>query len=128
MPTATATYGPSLQQGHPLPRRRGSCDLVSLAIGLERVEILLELLPGDVAGMGVRDAGEPIIALAGPKLLLSIYSPPILPPAIDVRARVARIVQRPDRGRYRQRLENRWRLVADARRKAKSLFAKDLHG
>ena len=85
------------------------------------LQVLLKLLPSDVAGMGIRDAGEPIVALALPKQLLSVDGPPIMPTAIDVGPGVARIVQRSDRRRYRQRLENRLILIAQARRKAEPL-------
>jgi hypothetical protein len=83
MPAAVATYGSPLQQSRPFSRRGGSCDFVSPAIGLKRLEILLKLLPGDIAGVGVRDAGEPVTALACSKQLLPADSPP-MPPAKDI--------------------------------------------
>jgi hypothetical protein len=58
--------------------------LVSATIGLEDFEILLKLLPGDVTGVGVRDAGEPVIAFALSQYLLPISGSPIMPPTIGV--------------------------------------------
>ena len=76
--------------------------------------------------MGVGDAGEPIAKVAFAQQLLAVGSAPIMPPAIDVGAGVARIVQRPDRGRNRQRPEDRQLLVAPARWEAKPFLAKRL--
>ena len=126
MLAAAATDRTPLQQCRTFARRRGSCDVVASAIGLDRSEILLELLPGDVAGMGDGNTGEPITALALSKHLFAVDSPPIVSPAIDISARIARIVQRSERGRYGQRLENRHLLVADPRREADALLAEGL--
>jgi len=72
------------------------------------------MLPSDIAGMGVRDAGEPVVAFALSEYFLAVGGSPIMASAVDVGAGIARIVKRSDRGRYGQRLENGQLLVADA--------------
>ena len=118
---ATPTHRAPLQQRRPLSRRRRTRYFISATIGLEDLEVLLKLLPGDVAGMGVRDAGEPVIAFALSQNLLPIGGSPIMAPTIGVGARITRVVQRSDRGRYGQRLENRRRTVAEPRWEEKAL-------
>ena len=88
---------------------------------------MLKMLPSDIAGMGVRDAGEPVVAFALSEYFLAVGGSPIMAPAVDVGAGIARIVKRSDRGRYGQRLENGQLLVADARWKAKPLVVKHFH-
>src|SRR3954469_19755718 len=126
MSAASLTHRAPLQQGGPLSRWRRSSHLVSATIGLEDFEILLKLLPGDVTGVGVRDAGEPVIAFALSQYLLSISGSPIMPPTIGVGPRITRVVQRADRGRCGQRPENRRRAVAQSRGEEKALMAKYL--
>ena len=121
MPATTATDCAPLQQRCALPRRRRPGGFVSAAIRLEDFAVLLKLLPSDVAGMGIRDAGEPVIALTLPEHLSPIGGSPVRPPAIDVGACITWIVQSPDRGRYGQRLENRLLLITVAGWKTKSL-------
>src|SRR6202012_4387491 len=53
MPATAPAHRASLQQCRTLPRRRGASSVEPVAIGLHNLEVLLELLPGDVAGMGV---------------------------------------------------------------------------
>jgi len=53
---------------------------------LENLEILLKLLPGDVARVGIRDAGEPIATFAASEQLLPISGSAIMPSAIGVDA------------------------------------------
>jgi len=127
MSAATATHRAPLQYGRPLSWWRRSCDFVSATNGLEDLQVVLKMLPGDIAGMGVRDAGEPVVAFALSEYFLAVGGSPIMAPAVDVGAGIARIVQRSDRGRYGQRLENGQLLVADARWKANSLMAKHFH-
>ena len=78
--------------------------------------------------MSVRDAGEPIIAFASSQDLLAVGGPPVMPATISVDARIARIVQRADRGRCRQRPEDRRRAVAEPRGEEKALFSERLDG
>jgi len=88
---------------------------------------VLKMLPSDIAGMGVWDAGEPVVAFALSEYFFAVGGSPIMAPAVDVGAGIARIVKRSDCGRYGQRLENGQLLVADARWKAKPLVAKHFH-
>ncbi len=53
MSTTSPAYCPSLQQRRTFSRRRCARHLISLTVGLENLEILLESLPADVAGMSI---------------------------------------------------------------------------
>ena len=50
--------------------------------------------------MSVPDAGEPVIAFAVSEHLPPVSGAPIMPPTISVGTRIARVVQRADRGRW----------------------------
>src|SRR5258708_1089065 len=127
--TASPAHRPSLQQCRTFPRRRCTRRPIPLTIGLENLEILLELLPADVAGMSIRDAGQPVIVatllLHG---LLAVDGSSIAPPSVDVGARVARVVQDTYCSRCVQRPKNRDLAVAQTRRKQKTFLAKGLDG
>jgi len=43
------------------------------------------MLPSDIAGMGVRDAGEPVVAFALSEYFLAVGGSPIMAPAVDAR-------------------------------------------
>ena len=122
MSAASPTHRAALQQGHAFSRWRRSRNLVAATIGLENFEVLLILLPGDVARMCVRDAGEPVGAFAPLLRLLPIGGAPIAPPTVGVGTGIARVVQCADRGRCGQRPKNRDLPVVQARRKAKALL------
>ena len=98
MSAASSTHCAPLQQGHPLTRWRRSSKFVPSTVALEDFEVLLELLPGDVTGMSVRDAGEPVVAVPLSQDLFAIGGSPIMPPAIGIGARITRVVQGADRG------------------------------
>ena len=59
MSAASTTHRASLQQRCTFPRRGRSRQFVCPTVGREQLEILLILLPADVAGVSIRDAGEP---------------------------------------------------------------------
>src|ERR1700722_2866838 len=99
-----------------------------MAVGLEDSEVLLKLLPTDVAGMGLRNARQPIAILAlSLDRLLAVAGTPILTAPIRVSSRIAWIVQRAHRRRCGQRPED-GRLAAEARWKFKPFGPKHLHG
>ena len=50
------------------------------------------MLPGDIARVGVRDAGEPVITFALSQNLFAISGTPIVAPTVGVDARITRIV------------------------------------
>jgi len=97
-----------------------------VAVGFECLEVLLKLLPGDVAGMGIRDAREPVMTFALALNLPPISGAPIMAPTIGVGARITRVVQRSDSGRYSQRLEDRHRTVPEPGWKEKAVSPKSL--
>lgn len=99
MPAAAPAHRAPLQQRRALPRWRGTRGVEPTTIGLETLQVLLELLPGDVAGMGVGNAGEPVTLFALSLQRLPIGGAPILSPTVDVGACVAGIVQGADRRR-----------------------------
>src|SRR6266567_7822548 len=85
------------------------------------------LLPTDVAGMGVWDAGEPVIIVAFLlDLCLAVRGSPISATSVRVDACVSGIAQDPDSGRSGQRPEHRGAPRA-AGRKTQALFSKGLH-
>src|SRR6202034_2420981 len=87
-------------------RWRSSRGVVTVTVGRQQPEILLISLPRDVAGVGARDAGEPIGARALLVGLLPVDRPPVGALAVRVGARVPRVAQRPHRGRCRERTED----------------------
>ena len=93
-PAATAD-DQSLQQGGafragPAARRRRGLGVLG-----EGAEVLLELLPGDVAGMGVRDQHDPLLTGHVWRVTVRRSRPAASrSSAVDERAGVARVVQR----------------------------------
>ena len=120
-PTSPA-HRASLQERHALSRRRGARHLISPAVALEDFEILLKLLPGDVAWMSVRETSEPIMAFAPSQYLLPVSGSPVAAAAIHIGTGITWIVQHAYRRRCGQRPENRRIPVAQAGWKAKALL------
>src|ERR1700733_4964034 len=127
--SAMAADGASLQQRRPFSRRRRARQFVRPAVSFQSSEVLLKLLPADIAGMSIRNAGKPIpllpLLLDGP---LAVSAPAVSSPSIHIGARVAWIVQRAQRRRCRQWPEDS--RVADAKpgRKTQALPPEYLHG
>lgn len=63
--TAVAAHRPTLQQRRAFPRRRGSRQPIVSTVALKEFEVFLEPVPGDVAGVRIRNACEPVVAIAG---------------------------------------------------------------
>src|SRR5438270_9367513 len=128
VPSAAATNSASLQQCRALPWRRGARQFVCATVIFEYLDILLKLLPTDVAGMSIRNASEPIPRLALPlDVLLAIESPPVLSAPVDVGARISRIAQHAYRCPCRQRPEDDGVADAESRRTANALLTKHLN-
>ena len=106
----------TLQECRPFSRRRGSRQFVSATVGFKDVrEILLKLLPADVAGMGVRECRRATPrSRAFAETSPCRQGPPVLSPTVDIGAGISRIVKGPDRGRCRQRPED---LVSPTRKR-----------
>src|SRR5258705_8944259 len=85
------------------------------------------LLPSDVAGMGIWDAGEPLIVVTFLlDFCLAVRSSSIPATSVHVDACVSGIAQDPHSGRSGKRPENRG-APSTARRKAEALLPKGLH-
>ena len=90
MPATSTAYCTALQQRRALTRRRSSCQFISSTIRREQLEVLLILLPTDVAGMSIWDAGEPVTTVVLLlDLLLAVGSSPIPATAVHVHACVS---------------------------------------
>ena len=93
MPAASAAHRASLEQSRAFARRRCARQFVATAVGLEQSEILLISLPTDVAGMGVRNAGQPIaVVVLSLDRLLAVGCSPVPATSIRVGSRVSWIV------------------------------------
>jgi hypothetical protein len=92
MLAASAAHRPSLQERRTFPWRRRARHLISLTVGLENLEILLESLPADVAGMGIRDASQPVILVTPLQGPFTVNGSSIAPPTIGVGASEAWVV------------------------------------
>src|SRR6266853_461808 len=85
------------------------------------------LLPANVAGMSIRNAGEPLTVLVRALyLFLAIGSPPIPSTSVYVDARVTRVVQHAHRARRSQRLEH-CDAAETSRWETKAFLPKHLH-
>jgi hypothetical protein len=129
MLAASPAHRPSLQQCRTLPRRRSARRFISLTVGLEDFEIVLELLPAHVARMGIGNARKPVIMfmllLHG---LLAVDDPSVAPPPVHIGAGVAWVVQDTYRRRRGQRPKNSCLAVAQTRGKQKAFLTKRLDG
>src|SRR5580693_1335579 len=128
MPATSPAYCTALQQRRALTRRRSSRQFISSTIRREQLEVLLILLPTDVAGMSIWDAGEPVTTVVLLlDLLLAVGSSPIPATAVHVHACVSGVCQDAHSGRNGQRPEHRGAASAPGR-KSETLLPKGLHG
>src|SRR3974390_386007 len=112
MLAASPAHRPSLQECRTFPRRRCACHFISLTVGLENFEILAELLPADIAGMGIWDARQPFIVVTPLHGLFTVDRSSIASPSVDVGAGVAWVVQDTYCSRCGQWAKNRCLAVA----------------
>ena len=118
----------SLQERRALPRGRTARELVSSPIAFQDAQILLILVPRDVARMSVGKASDPIARLGPAFDFLPLRRAAITSPPVGVNARIARVVQGAHGGRRRQRSEDHLPgVVVVARGKAQALAPKSLN-
>ena len=127
-----AAHGQALEQGRPFPGRPPRA-LGSPGVGVrpEPPLIFLELLPGDVAGMRVRDEGGPFLARQALKRPAPRTVPALPAAAEEERAGVPRIVQDREHARMLQLAPQHVALggaAARPARKPEALGAEVLHG
>src|SRR6516164_7271059 len=112
-----------------LPSRGGDArHFISLTVGLEDFEILLELLPADVAGMGIWDARQPVLLITPLQDLFTVDGSSIAPASVGVGAGVTWVVQDTYCRRCGQWPKNGCLAVAQTRGKQKAFRAKGLDG
>ena len=93
-PPAAAADGEALQQGGAFAGGTGGAfGAVGLGVGGEQALVGLELLPGDVAGVGVGDQRRPLVAGQRLVVRLAVGVLAVAAAAVDERAGVARVVQ-----------------------------------
>jgi hypothetical protein len=87
MSAASTAYGTPLEQRRSLPRRRSARQFIAPAIGREQLQILLVLLPADVAGVRVWDASLPLPAVEfSDDMLCALRTSPVASASIHVGA------------------------------------------
>src|ERR1700730_977642 len=128
MSAASTTHRASLQQRCTFPRRGRSRQFVCSTVGREQLEILLILLPADVAGVSIRNAGEPFtVFVLTLDFLLAVDSSAIPPTSVGVGASVSWVVQHALGCGHGQRSEHHGVTHAQPRWESKALLAKHLH-
>ena len=86
-----------------------------MAVALEDLEVVLILLPGNVARVSIRNAREPLTGLAlALDLVLAVGCAAIAPGPVGISTRVARIYQRTHRCGGGQRPKDRCLAVVAA--------------
>lgn len=80
MVAALSAHGSPLKQRRALSRNGYACCVIALPVCLEDLQVLVVLIPADVPGVGVWDAGQPILLFARAKGLLAIDGTAILSP------------------------------------------------
>lgn len=130
--TAASTHRESLQEGWPLAGRTASAIApVGLRILAEAALILFEVLPGNVASMGLRDQRGPLLTRQPFEDHPRLDGVALPAPAEKEGAGVARIMQNPQRPRVLQRDPERLagvRTVARAAWNQELLVAERFHG